>query len=646
MQPKGPKASTKTHRRSRTGCFTCRLRRKKCDEGKPLCRACKHLGLNCDYKRPQWWGNVEQRKRQKENIKMMIKRTKITEKTVHLSPTSADSPPELSRSVPTSDTLSDTIHRERSQSLESGYSLDDPEVMIADPDHLFGHHHQQYAQQYPGAPYEFEIQTQKETYVNGYYQPPRRPSSTSSFGSIRRSSMSLPPTTVPESAYVHPVHPALSQQLPHQHSQPPQQAYYETAPEHYVDFNSYAPPHSEPPPPYIPADEADRPLIDHFVNNVQRLLLPILDLHGTARQDVILPALANNECYRHCCLSIAALHLKTTENLQGPEAEWVDHDITRHRVATISGLCEALAKDTDHLKILEATLGMILFQCSVGTPEDSLPDIPWHQHFQAASSLVNKLDLSRYLQPLAHAAQLTPSLNMTLTAWIDILGATMLGRAPQFADAYREKHLSSGLSGLRELMGCDDRVMYLISEIACLEALRDQAMLNDMDLCEHVKSLAMQIDLTEPPQDTILPPIVQSGHLDPRALTATMTAAFRYAARIYLCSLVPGFDRNQAQVKQLLDKLTNCLDQIPAGVHGFDRSLVWVYLIGGSVASADSSFRGFFGQRCADLGEHAAFGSFGRMGRLLNEVWALQDAGNNCHWRDVMRSHNWDSLLI
>ena len=64
------------------GCFTCRLRRKKCDEGKPACKACKHLGLDCEYKRPMWWGNNEHRKNQKENIKTIIKRTKLSEKPI------------------------------------------------------------------------------------------------------------------------------------------------------------------------------------------------------------------------------------------------------------------------------------------------------------------------------------------------------------------------------------------------------------------------------------------------------------------------------------------------------------------------------------------------------------------------------------
>jgi hypothetical protein len=260
---------------------------------------------------------------------------------------------------------------------------------------------------------------------------------------------------------------------------------------------------------------------------------------------------------------------------------------------------------------------------------------------------VNKLDLTRYLQPLSRNCALPPTLNMTLTAWIDILGATMLGRAPQFADTYREKHLSSMPSGLRELMGCEDRVMYLISEIACLESLKDQGMLSDMDLCSHVASLAHQIDMTEDYVPSIAsPPIIQSGHVDPRALTAGMTSAFRYAARIYLCSLVPGFDREQPQVLQLVDKLAACLETIPAGPDGFDRSLVWVMLIGGGVAGANSGFRRLFEARCSLLGEEATYGSFGRMKSVLEEVWRVRELGTEITWRDVMRAEGREDLLV
>jgi hypothetical protein len=215
----------------------------------------------------------------------------------------------------------------------------------------------------------------------------------------------------------------------------------------------------------------------------------------------------------------------------------------------------------------------------------------------------------------------------------------MLGRAPHFADTYRDKHLSASPSGLRELMGCDDRVMYLISEIVCLENLRDQHLLTDTDLCEHVKSLAHQIEMTETHEPLAMP----NAPIDPRSLTATITACFRYAARIYLCSLVPGFDKTQPQVVQLLDKLTATLDLIPVTPEHYDRSLVWVYLIGGSVAGPEAGLRRLVEDRCRMMGDLSTQGSWGRMKRVLDEVWRV---GGDCQWREVMRGNGWVSLLI
>ena len=68
--------ASKIHRRSRLGCYICRLRRKKCDEDQSGCRACRCLGLQCEYKRPFWWNNSTLRKMHEEYLKTIIKRTK------------------------------------------------------------------------------------------------------------------------------------------------------------------------------------------------------------------------------------------------------------------------------------------------------------------------------------------------------------------------------------------------------------------------------------------------------------------------------------------------------------------------------------------------------------------------------------------
>ncbi|KAI9809738.1 MAG: hypothetical protein M1825_000171 [Sarcosagium campestre] len=642
--PATPKQSSKMHRRSRTGCYVCRLRRKKCDEGKSTCKACKHLGLKCEYKRPMWWSNNEQRKQQKENIKNIIRRTKLSEKTVQLGVNiGGESPPDLSHSLPTSSTFSDSLDRTRSVSVDSQFSLEydfNQGVGFEGGYNAFNPQMQAayYAPPYGNySPYEVDVKTERQMYVNDV--PTRRDSSISTFNTFQ------PPPPPP---------PPPHATLPSFPAEAWPQDIYDGRPsplgagDDGLDMNifnfSHAPVTTQQA--MVHVDECDRGLLDHFVDNVLRLIFPVLEVnqHGSARSEVILPALETNKCYLHCCLSISALHLKTTQGLQGDQ---IDNDIMRHRYATISELCEALNRDTDHMQILEATLGMIFFQCSVGRPDDCLPDIPWHQHFQAVSSLVHKLELPHAVSDLSQCggpAQ-TP-FNMTLASWIDILGATMLGRAPQFADNYRERNLASSSSGLSELMGCEDRVMYLISEIACLDGLKIEGM-DDVQLISHIHSLAQSIGTTEQGARELCPPYSSTGILRPGQLSKNMTAVFRLAARIYLCSLVPGFDNTQSNIVDLVSMLAECLEYIPSGPEGFDRSLVWPLLIGGSASMRGSFFRQTFQSRVERLGDKAEFGSFGRMNRLLREVWRQSDEQRqNVHWRDVMQQKGWNYLLI
>ncbi|KAJ5774166.1 hypothetical protein N7457_009062 [Penicillium paradoxum] len=436
----------------------------------------------------------------------------------------------------------------------------------------------------------------------------------------------------------------------------------------------------------IPVDDYDRPLLDHFVDNVLRMIFPILEVHqrGSARARSVLQSLETNKSYFHCCLSVAAIHLKTTSRLNG---EQIDHDIMRHRYEAISELCQALNKDADHEHILDATLAMIFFHCSVGAPDDYLPDIPWNDHFQAVSNLVNKLDLTNKVISCG-PMYTVPPFSMSLTSWIDILGATMLGKTPQFAHSYRSKHLSGTSSGLRELMGCDDRVMYLISEIACLESLKIEGRIDSITVCTHVSALGSQLEYTEDADSTYKSPYSPgTGAIRPETLTKTMTAIFRIAARIYLCSLIPGADRNQTSTVNLVNALTEAMSYIPAGAFGFDRSLVWPFLIAGAFSTPSSPFRQALDDRITALGDLADLGSIGRMYQLLNEYWRLTDdpvgsafpsgeaeletgyqsmearpdsvpsapllspgmreiKRQHVHWRDVMNRNGWRYLLI
>ncbi|KAI1974356.1 DNA-binding transcriptional regulator ume6 [Ophidiomyces ophidiicola] len=653
------KKGERLHKRSRSGCFTCRLRRKKCDEGKPTCNACKNLKLKCEYRRPMWWGNNDLRKNHKELIKEVIKNTKMSERgapsNLRLGPCQY-TPPALSHTASTPEAFTDCPVETRGSSQEPQYSLerDLAQCHAQDPFDAF-------AAQFDtplfdsascwvsATPYEVDITTESEVYINDV--PTRRDSSTSSFSTFR------PP--LPHKMLPSIVSDEWAQQEFLEGRRESFSAFKEFADYSPFEF-AHAPVHVS----TIHIEDRDRPLLDHFFDKVVRLIFPILEAKrpGAVRSEVILPAVEANKCFLHCCLSSTGVHLKGTQEM---DSETIDNDILRHRYQTVSELCKALNEDTDHVNILEATLAMIFFQCAVGRPKDALPDIPWHQHFQAVISLVHKLDLSRRLVE-ADQVNINPPFNMSLASWIDILGSTMLGQMPQFAHTYRTKLFNGTSSGLCDLMGCDDKIMYLIAEISCLDALKTENRIDHIGLCGHITTLAKQLDQAEPQPDSLIDPCAD-GTFQPRQLTQNMTALFCIAARIYLCSLVPGFQRSQPSTLNLISRAGELLDLIPGGPDGFDRSLVWPLLICGSYSLPESSFRAVLRKRVENLGDQAEIGSFGRMLCLLQEVWREADdvlpamiksedgqgmmdgvgvQGHTVHWRSVMQQNGWDFLLI
>ncbi|KAK3329932.1 fungal-specific transcription factor domain-containing protein [Apodospora peruviana] len=63
--------------RSLAGCWTCRLRRKKCDEAKPMCNACAALEIECLFggdQKPEWMDGGDKQRERAEWVKLEVKR--------------------------------------------------------------------------------------------------------------------------------------------------------------------------------------------------------------------------------------------------------------------------------------------------------------------------------------------------------------------------------------------------------------------------------------------------------------------------------------------------------------------------------------------------------------------------------------------
>jgi len=70
--------------RTTTGCWTCRLRKKKCDEGKPVCLTCKNLAITCHRygPKPEWMDGKHREKDMAEIVRRVVKETTAEKKRI------------------------------------------------------------------------------------------------------------------------------------------------------------------------------------------------------------------------------------------------------------------------------------------------------------------------------------------------------------------------------------------------------------------------------------------------------------------------------------------------------------------------------------------------------------------------------------
>merc|ERR1712000_793892 len=250
------KTKTQMHRRSRTGCYTCRLRRKKCDEGNPTCTACKHLGLQCEYKRPMWGGNTDARRQHKEEIKNIIKRKKLSEKSAHSISTSMSSPPGLSHSLPTSASGTDPLDRNRSASIDShfsnGFNFNTPPSVG---------HYGAYNSQLPPefifaqgqfSPYEIDVKTERQMFVDNV--PTMKESHVSTFGTFQ------PPPPPGTALQCDPLESGWTEHTRHERK--------ESLSEEALNVNFFDFAHNTSTDAKIELEENDQRLFDHFIQSV------------------------------------------------------------------------------------------------------------------------------------------------------------------------------------------------------------------------------------------------------------------------------------------------------------------------------------------------------------------------------------------
>lgn len=203
---------------------------------------------------------------------------------------------------------------------------------------------------------------------------------------------------------------------------------------------------------------------------------------------------------------------------------------------------------------------------------------------------------------------------MSLTAWVDILGATIVAHSPLFAHVYHEMRVAGLALGLLQLMECEDSIICVISKTVCLEEPKASGAIEHIQLYTLVIALSYILNQSELVFKSNYP-YYSDGTIVLKSLLRNITAIFRIATRIYLCSITDSKD--DSVTADLIDDFTTAMQYIPSG---FERYLVWPLLIAGSMSMPQSAFRNVFASRIANASE-ARFGRFGHMVSLAQESW-------------------------
>ncbi|KAJ6256777.1 hypothetical protein Dda_8644 [Drechslerella dactyloides] len=452
------------HVRTRTGCWTCRFRKKKCDEARPACEQCSHLRLICDGydAQPIWMKDQAKATEKKKEIKTQMVRRSRRRKKSQLTSNKAEIPSQKPKSPPkTSPTQPTGGNSSQDGAFGSAKHLPALPIPMSVDDHDFTGRFQTSSPEDSGSS---ELSSFNMTRMHWAVNlPSSHPTSHAS----PRTNCTL---TSKESTRATSVEDTIKEEDEYddQEMDVPDSADSSTD----TELVPYA---------------AQIPIISTFrfndlqiqtdkkldINLASLYLRSIFGVTYRALSDeqvfryndaLILPMFKDNKSFLHGCLSSTALHLTAT-NISETQRKGLVTEVYRHRQKSLKSLKAQVANsanDEERIKIAATVCALISFDVFSRRTD-------WRVHVKAATDCIVLLNWCQ--RRPTHPGQW---FIYSRVLWLDILSSLTTGEKPVFSDFYRSilflpPEARSSVNGLGQMMGCEDSVLYLISEITCLE---------------------------------------------------------------------------------------------------------------------------------------------------------------------------------
>ncbi|KAI0663910.1 fungal-specific transcription factor domain-containing protein [Cubamyces menziesii] len=615
--------------RAKSGCYTCRIRRKKCDEQPNedgACQTCVRLRLQClgfGAKRPDWMRENNSVTELREKIKAFLASQGMIKGHSGSGPRTTEADPPVlvlvdhlhtSPSSPPTPTLSAASSSEgpRPPHANSISFERTPHYAAMPPEQ------QQYGHRPVGASI-YSATSTAMTISTGY------------------------PTSYPSTTHYN-----------HPHSQ--------LAASYNVDPNAFSDDDIDlsgsPEGPHMPmmvngfglAIPGDQNrLIHHYLANV----LPIQYLLADSSiRDFMIKLIQTSSNARDAACVLSALHLQCISY----PSQAMDASAIYNRVQTVLLGRQAQYTEGDAMAGLHI-VSSFLFSGGRGN---------WEVWLDIACQYVQKmLNDTRFYGPEDALKKCSESTRFIIktTMWFDVLASVTTQTVPRFLETYRalfggqgayigDPAANSPEISMLPVMGCENKIVLAIAEISNLACWKES------HLRRGTLSIPDLVHRGQEIEDTLLTPSSPQPLANEVAQRRRLTNdIFRASARVYLHTVLSG---DYPACPEIMNAVTETIDalrrvpmarQAPLLHRSVVRSVVFGICIGGCLT--DEPRQRAFLLEMLEAQQQESVGNIGEVKRLMQEVWDRRDAERGAaryyrpvDWRAVMRESNADLLLL
>ncbi|KAG2110229.1 fungal-specific transcription factor domain-containing protein [Suillus discolor] len=366
--------------------------------------------------------------------------------------------------------------------------------------------------------------------------------------------------------------------------------------------------------------------LQHYMQHVLRIQY----LHADGSIDkLIWNLIHSSDSAREAACLLADLHRKSTQGAIGFTAP-TDHDVyARIQSAPVIPVTEGDAL---------ASLCMVsYFLFSGGQGE-------WQAFLDSACEFSIKFLQRKHHAPDWALSMCTDSMRFIIktSMWFDVLASATLIRRPKFLDVLRSLYdpataVDDGRPELSMMgvMGCENRIVLALAEIADLACWKDECRragrLSVPELVRRGQNIEAILKTTNDPDYM---QGFKSEKLRRRRLTSDV---FRASALVYLHSVISGDHPQCPEIMSNIAETVNCLrraEDVSTARHVV-RSVVFSICICGCLTDV-LQYREYFLRRLQEQ-QTETVGNCARVAELMRKVWRSRERGEPVDWRVVMQ---------